>query len=340
MNYHTDAPCSTAASPVEWAAPPTPADDGWGASGARAWAALARVLASIEAVRDGRAWYLLLTVFAAGGLLLAAAQSAFAKTHWVEASIEAGVAFFVVFYGSNAAGIWTMLRVQGATDVEVLDAVHLALLRAHRLLIMVGLLAALAAAGGAALWALLWVSKLRWIGPLVYALVVPVGVLSVGLAALAGSAVVLPLAAPAIWAGERPWAALRRLWLITRQRLVTVAVLVAAVSLITALTGVLTSFVVVLGGRVVAQLSIWITGVHVPAPLLMAGLFGHGWGSVDMRQVPPEAMQHMFAALAGGGVVFALAVVAPALVYLRGVCAVYVALSDSVAARSPEIPQV
>jgi hypothetical protein len=325
---------------VEMTSPVLPAthgDIGWGPSGTRAWAALARVLASVEAVRDGQAWYLLLTVFATGGILVAAAESAFARARWVEASLEAGAAFFVVFYGSNAAGIWTMLRVQGHEGFDILDAVRASLQRAHRLIFMVLIFALVACAGGGLLWVLLWISKIRYIGPPVYALVVPVAVLSVGLATLAGAVVVVPLAAPAIWAGDSTMQGVRTLWLIARQRLMMVAVLIAAVSLVTGLSGALASFVVMVGGSVVAQLSIWITGVHVPASLLMAGLFGHGLRSVDTTQIPPDALHHTFAALAGGGVVFALALVLPGLVYLRGVCSVYLSLRESLVEPAQEI---
>lgn len=315
----TQTPAATANKSESW----------WGPSGSHAWAALARVFASVEAVRDGQAWYLLLMVFASGGLLVAAAESAFARARWIEASFEAGIAFFVVFYGSNAAGILTMLRVRGETGYDIADAVRASLQRAHRLIFMVLIFALLAAAGGAVLWGLLWVSKIRYIGPPVYAVVVPLAVLSVGLAALAGAVVVVPLAAPAIWAGDSALQGVRTLWQIARQRLMMVAVLIGAVSLVTGLTGALASFVVMVGGSVVAQLSIWITGVHVPAGLLMAGLFGHGLRSVDSTQIPPEALHHTFAALAGGGVVFALALVLPGLVYLRGVCSVYLSLRES-----------
>jgi hypothetical protein len=314
-------------------------DDRWGTSGTQAWAALARVLASVEAVRDGQAWYLLLTVFASGGVLVAAAESAFSGSRWIEASIEAGAAFFVVFYGSNAAGIWSMQRLRGESGHDILDAVHVSLQRAHRLIFMVLIFALAAAAAGALLWALLWLCKLRYLGPLLYAVVVPVAVVSVGLAALAGMVVVVPLAAPAVWAGDSTWQGVRVLCAIARQRLVMVAMLVAAISLVTGLTGAMASFVVMLGGSVVAQLSVWITGVHVPAGLLMAGLFGHGLRSVDSRQIPPEALHHTFAALAGGGVVFALAVVLPGLVYLRGVSSVYLSLRDSLQLADADEPE-
>ena len=48
-------------------------------------------------------------------------------------------------------------------------------------------------------------------GPPIYALV-PVAVLSVGLAALAGMVVVVLLAAPAVWAGDTTLQGVRMLW--------------------------------------------------------------------------------------------------------------------------------
>ena len=56
----------------------------------------------------------------------------------------------------------------------------------------------------------------------------------------------------------------------------------------------------------------------------MAGLFGHGLRSVDSRQIPPEALAPRLRALAGGGVVFALAVVLPGWSICAGVLGVLV----------------
>ena len=47
---------------------------------------------------------------------------------------------------------------------------------------------------------------------------------------------------------------------------------------------------------------------------------------------PHGSTGHAAAALVGGGVVFALALVLPGLVYLRGICSVYLALSDTASA--------
>ena len=58
----------------------------------------------------------------------------------------------------------------------------------------------------------------------------------------------------------------------------------------------------------------------------MAGLFGRTVQVGSAAQVPAEALSYISAATVGGGVVFAIALVLPTLVYLRGVCEIYLAL--------------
>jgi len=62
---------------------------------------------------------------------------------------------------------------------------------------------------------------------------------------------------------------------------------------------------------------------------LMAGLFGYGLRSLGAAGAPTGSTGHAAAALVGGGVVFALALVLPGLVYLRGACSVYLAMRSS-----------
>jgi len=184
---------------------------------------------------------------------------------------------------------------------------------------------------------LLWLSRVAVtgavVGPLLFGLVVPVGVLAVGLVALSLVAVVVPLAAPGVWAGLGVWPIVTRLAALVRQRLLTVALLMAAVSLLTAGVGAIATFVVAVGGRVVAQLAIVVVGVEVPPQQLMSGLFGIGLRSLGATGVPLGPGGHAAAALVGGGVVFALALVLPGLVYLRGTCAVYLAMTGEARAR-------
>jgi hypothetical protein len=286
---------------------------------------LALVLGSVEAVRNVRALYVLLTTFAFAGLLATLAQGALLGGAAAWGAVQAGAALFVAFYGGNAAGILVMDEARGQTPRDVPDAIRAALATAHRLLLALLAIGVAYATLGALLAALMWLARADVSGPrlgaALFGVLVPAGVVVVGLALLAGTAVVVPLAAPGVWAGAGLATLVRQLARWTRQRLLRVALLMAAVSLLTAGVGVLASFVVVSGGRVVAALGAQVTGIDVPPELWLAGLFGRG---VQGEMASP----HVQAALVGEGLVFALALVLPGLVYLRGTCSVYLAMCE------------
>jgi hypothetical protein len=314
--------------------------------------ALNRVLGSVEAIRNGRALYALLTAFAAAGLLLAMAESAFAREQVVWGAVWGGMALTALFYGTHTAGILLMHDARaargfgGAADapsspaagaattappapLALAQAWRLALATGHRLLGIWLLLALVIAALLAAVAVLLWTTKLPVIGPLLLALVLPFSVVAVGAALLAGAGVVAPLAAPAVWSGLPLRPTLALLMRHVRERLMFVALLVAAASGMAALVGAIVSFAVVGGGRIVSALAVVAAGVELPAQVLMAGLFGHGLRSLGAGGAPIGALPHVQAALTGGGVVFVLALVLPALVYLRGLCAVFTAVEPA-----------
>ncbi|HEY2928642.1 hypothetical protein [Piscinibacter sp.] len=294
--------------------------------------ALSLVLGSIDAVRNLRALYMLLLSFALAGLLTAMAETSLAQGAGAWGPLQAGAALFVAFYGGNAAGILVMDEARGGPVRAVGDAVRASLATAHRLLLTFAIVLAAYALAAAALWALLWLCRSTvsgpLVGPLLFGLLVPVGVVGVGVALLALLAVVVPLAAPGVWAGAPVLANVRLLAALVRQRLLRVALLMAAVSLLTAGVAALVTFVVMSGGRVIAQLGVSVVGVEVPAQQLMAGLFGYGLRSLGATGAPLGSSAHAAAALVGGGVVFALALVLPGVVYLRGICSVYLAMCD------------
>lgn len=293
------------------------------------WQALVRVLSSIEAVRDGRAMYVLLAAFSGAGLALASAQASFGRGEMNWAIGQGAAALFVAFYGSNAAGLILMDRAMGRPSRDVVQAVEDALGIGHRVLaaLLVMGLAAAAVAGG--LLGLYWLSGLPRIGHWLFVLVVPATVLVIGLVLLAGAAVVAPLTGPTVWAGASSWGSVRTLFRLIRERLLQAAVLVGGLSLATGVTGAATSLFVLVGGRVMAEASVFVLGVDVKPEVLMAGLFGYGLHSINAAGIPKEALPYISAATVGGGVVFAVALVLPTLVYLRGVCEVYLALMAS-----------
>ncbi len=293
--------------------------------------ALDLVLRSVDAVRNLRALYVLLATFAAAGLCTTMAQAAAGSTGAL-AVIEAAAALFIAFYGGNAAGILVMDDASGRPVRDVGDALRCSLLTSHRLLFVLSMVLGAGAVFAGVLWGVLWLCRPAvsgpLVGPLLLAFVVPVAVVAVGLAVLALTTIIVPLSAPAVWCGEPSLAIVRRHARWIRRRLVTATFLMALVSLLTAAAGAIVTFVVAMGGRVVSQLAVAVVGIELPTQLFMAGLLGRG-----LRVLGPGAAvaggPHAAAALAGAGVVFALALVLPGMVYLRGTCEVYLAMLDT-----------
>jgi hypothetical protein len=312
--------------------PPLPADSPASASPPDA---LGLALRSVDAIRNTRALMVLLGTFASAGLLLSMAEASLGRNSATWGAWQAGAAFFAAFYGGSAAGLLVMDQSRGVPVREIPDALRASLFTAHRLLCVLLIVALVYAVLGGLLVGLLWLSRTAVsgpvIGPLLFGLAVPVGVVGIAWALLAGGAVVVPLMAPAVWSGAGLFATLRQLSSLVRERLLSAALLMAAVSLLTAAVGALVTSLVMAGGRVVAELGIAVVGIDVPAKQLMAGLFGYGLRSLGasgaIAAVPPASTAHAAAALVGGGLVFALALVLPGLVYLRGTTAVYLALT-------------
>jgi hypothetical protein len=292
--------------------------------------AVSAVLASLDSLRNGRALLVLLGSFAASGLLLAMAQAALAQGAGWWGPIEAGAALTVAFYGGNAAGLLVMDEARGRPVREISAAVRDALASAHRLIAALLLLLAAGAAIAGVMVGLLWLSQLAVagpvLGPVLFGGLVPLAVLTFGLLLLSLLAVIVPLTAPAVWSGAGVVAVVGGVLRLIRRRLLVVALLMAAVGLLATAVGALASFVVMAGGRVLAEVAVAVVGVDVPADQLLAGLFGYGLRSQAAIGAPVAASAHGAAALIGSGVVFAIGLVLPGLVYLRGACGVYLAL--------------
>jgi hypothetical protein len=290
--------------------------------------ALSRVLASVDAPRNLRALYALLAGFCLAGLLLASAQSAVMRGDTLLSAVWMGLALAVAFFGVNTTGLLLMDQARGLPVRDPQDALAEALRSAHRVLLTLLACLALAAAGVAALAGLLWATRWPWVGAPLMALVLPVGVLLLGSLAFIIVVLVGPLAGPAVWAGQRSSGVLAFLRRRLRHGLPETALLMSAVYLLVALTTAAVSFVVVTGGKLLAGLAILGAGIELPARQLLAGVAGLGPRGFSASGVALEGGNLGLAALIGGGVVFALALVLPTLVWLRGCCAVYLALMD------------
>lgn len=294
--------------------------------GPGALAALESVLQSIESVRNAHAAYLLLLAFSAGGLLMSFARQALAREAAVPAGLWMAGAFFALFYSSNAAGLVLMAEARGHGQPQPLQALGIALRCGHRLLVVVGCVLLVAAVLVAMTLGLLTAARLPGVGPLALTVVVPLVVPALGLAAAVLLMLVGPVAAPAVWDGLGVRAVLDLLWRQLRRHFVRALMLSAAVSLLTATVAGLVSAVVLAGGRALLALAVLVLGLDLAPGPFLAALFGQGF-SLAPGAPPPSALTG--AALDGAALVFALGLVLPGVVYLRGLCELYLALRRS-----------
>jgi len=170
--------------------------------------------------------------------------------------------------------------------------------------------------------ALLFVCKIPGIGPLLYTVVFPAGIVVSGIALFAIPTVIFPLAAPAIWSGAGTMAAVSQLMAVARKRLLLVLILMIVVGLVAWIVGGLVGALLLTGTWFTGLLSAAVLGISeiggssgIGAGLLGGLMSGGGFGS--------GLGGYLVAAMIGGGVVWAAALTLPALVYLRGASSVY-----------------
>ncbi|RTL16915.1 MAG: hypothetical protein EKK52_17465 [Burkholderiales bacterium] len=290
--------------------------------------ALARVLSSIDAVRNLRALYGLLAGFCMAGLMLASAQSALLRGDELISALWMGLALAVAFFSVNATGLMLMDQARALPVRDPQDALLDALRCGHRVLLALLACVLLAGMAVAVLAGLLRATHLPAVGAPLLAIVLPAGVLMLGGISFVLVMLVGPLAGPAVWAGGPNAGVLRFLRERLRRDLPETALLMALVYLLVALATAAVSFVIVSGSQLLASLAILGGGVELPARQLLAGVMGLGPRALGASGVPLQGGNLGLAALIGGGVVFALALVLPTLVWLRGCCAVYLALTE------------
>lgn len=287
---------------------------------------LQALLASLGALRHGRALALLLGTLCAAGLFMASVEPALLAARNGVAVVWALAALFCLFYGVNACG-WLLMRdaLRDPAPADVGDALRAAFGQAHRVLavLLLALLPLLPLVllllGG------LWAAKLPGLALPLLALLAPLCVLAAAATGLLLFVLVGPLAGPAIWAGAGVRETARWLWRQARRRLIEATLLKLVLLGLVAGVGAVLSAALLFGARATA-LAAWATQLPVPPQQLLAHLFGHTLRALGQRGAPVVANDAALGLSIGGGMLVALLVVLPALVYLRGCCAIYLSL--------------
>lgn len=286
------------------------------------------LLDSIDAIRNWRAVLLLLATLVATALVLGLG-GLLATVSWIFFVLFALLGYAVLFYGANAAGMMIMDEAKGYPSRPAMAAVMASLATSHRLILVFLMLGLVYLAGFLVLAIVLFICKIPFLGPVLYAVVFPISVVIAGIAMFALPTVVFPLSAPSIWSGATTMQCISQLLAIARKRLLLVLLLMIAVAFIAGIVGFLIGAILFSGVAVTAMLSVPILGGAAGMGSLMGmaggmGPMGMGGGMDGMGSVAG----HAAAAAIGGGILFAVAFTLPGMVYLRGACTVYLRALD------------
>lgn len=282
------------------------------------------LLDSIDAIRNWRAVLLLLASLVATALVMGLG-GLLATVSWIFLVLFAVLAYAVLFYGANAAGMMIMDEAKGYASRPAMAAVMASLATSHRLILVFLLLGLVYLAGFLALAVILFICKIPFLGPVLYAVVFPVSVVIAGIAVFALPTVVFPLSAPSIWSGASTMQCISQLLAIARKRLLLVLLLMIAVAFIAGIVGFLIGAILFSGVAVTTVLSVPILGGMGGMGGIMGGIAGGGF---DGMGAMGGMGGHAAAAAVGGGILFAVAFTLPGMVYLRGACTVYLRAID------------
>jgi hypothetical protein len=188
------------------------------------------------------------------------------------------VTFGIGLVGMNAAGILVSDAVWGRVQRSILQAVLVSLFTSHRLLLVLLFEGLLFLAYLLALGILLMVCKIPGIGPLLFAVIYPLGTLLSGVMLFGLLYVAIPLAAPAIWSGSTTTSALVMLKEIARHRLIMAVVMSLMLGLLMMVVSVIVVGIVGSGVGITLGMSAGIVGVSMDFGNFM-GMMGGSGGS-------------------------------------------------------------
>ena len=234
----------------------------------------------------------------------------------------------VVVVGINATGIMLSDSLWGRKQRGIIDAILASAFSVHRLLAVVIIEFLLFVGFLVVLTLALFLCKIPGIGPLLYAVVFPAGVILTGLVIFSLAYIGLPLAAPAVWNGSSVKHTLLLLQAVARKRLLTAIIMMV---LMTVLIFAVVSFVwmILLAG----------TGTVFSLSAGVLGITGGGMGRImTMFMGAGGAGSGYVYAMGFGGAILALVGANPGfLIGLKGSSIIYREVSVGLSLDEDEI---
>ena len=273
------------------------------------------ILGALEAVRNIPAAVLVGLLFIATAVVFALFSFLAAVGGGVIVAALGGLLVFLIsVYGASAVGYMLMSDARGAGRLGIVEALLVSLRTTHRWLAVMLLALLVFVLFALLLLIILVLCKIPFLGPVLYAVVLPVATLATAAFLAAMYFVVMPLSFPAVWAGDTAMQAVAKLWAIVRQRLVQVVVLVLLLALLCLVIGGIITLLTLGGLGVVGALS---------AVLLPTGGGLGGLMSGMMMGAGREGGGYLIAGGIGTAIVFAVVSIVPFLILVRGYCLIY-----------------
>ena len=234
------------------------------------------MVSAVDAVTDVKALRVELAAAAAGVFALAL-FAAIAARSGVFFFFALGYLLFLVCLGTgfNAAGVVLMDESAGAEPrpfVDALVAGAFAWLKSVAVFLLAGIALVVMFLGVAIL---LWVCKIPGIGPILFFIVFPLSTLALGVAFVALAFVLAPVAFPALWSGQGVVAAVARVAMTVRKRLLAVLVRGLVLFLLVGVASGVVWFAAIGGLFAAGAMSVGI--LHTAFnPAALAGMLGGG----------------------------------------------------------------
>jgi hypothetical protein len=225
--------------------------------------------------------------------------------------------------GINAAGLLHMDHARGISPRSTVDALVYGLMCIPKLIALAILLFLVELAVFLVIAILLFICKIPFLGPVLFAVVFPVSVVVAGITVL-GLFLCMLLSLPAIWQGASIMRALSQTLAIARSRIVEAILLLAVIWLLAGIVALIVFGVLFSGLLPTGALSASILNLGGIGSM-MGGIGGMGMGGMGGMG---GGVGHGIAAGLGLAVLFAIAGSLVAQVYLLGLCLVYLRVTE------------
>ena len=285
------------------------------------------ILRSLDAASNWRALLMTAGAIVAFMLVTAIGAALAAKSgSFIIAGLFSLLAFAFFIAGISASGFMMMDTARGIPARNMTDALFSSVFSIHRLILSLLVIFAIYLVWLVILAVLLFVCKIPGLGPLLYTVVFPVGVIISGIFTIfmlyAGTGVI----APSVWDGGSVMETIARLWAVAKERFMPLIILALLLGLLVGVISGLIFGVFFAGAAVMMGLSASILGSSMGGLGMGPGLLGLMMmgGGYDME----GGGGYMLAALIGGGALACLIAAIPANIFLLGTCINYLQLTE------------